>query len=367
MKLPLLLIVTPTLFFVALPSVAQAQEICTEIGGVMPLGGASLTGIASCKWNKGILTVKFLDGQSDVQEKIKKYAVEWTKHANIKFEFVTSGDADIRISFNKPGSWSYVGSCIPSTIGQNDATMNYGWLTPSIQDSEYSRVVLHEFGHALGFVHEHQSPSSNIPWNKDAVEKYYKQFGWTIAEIKENIFNRYSRNQTNGTVYDKSSIMHYSIPTSLTIGNFSTPWNANLSSLDIEFANYFYPHRFTKDRNNGTVSCNTYCGAVNGHKVVWGNEPGYCVKARREDNGSAVNCDSSAGPLSGSKQLTCFCDSGIIVRHGNNGTVTCEEFCKRTNEKCVAGWNTVTNANRHATCDHLAGDLKGPEVTCTCR
>jgi len=44
--------------------------------------------------------------------------------------------------------------------------MNYGWLRDDTQDEEYSRVVLHEFGHALGCIHEHQQPKFGRVWDK---------------------------------------------------------------------------------------------------------------------------------------------------------------------------------------------------------
>jgi serralysin len=41
-------------------------------------------------------------------------------------------------------------------------TMNYGWMTPDSSDDEVHRVVAHEFGHALGLIHEHQNPDTPI-------------------------------------------------------------------------------------------------------------------------------------------------------------------------------------------------------------
>ena len=31
-------------------------------------------------------------------------------------------------------------------------------------------TVMHEFGHALGLKHEHQSPNANIQWNMKELE-----------------------------------------------------------------------------------------------------------------------------------------------------------------------------------------------------
>ena len=62
-------------------------------------------------WDVGAtIRVRFMEGQSSVQQKVKKYALSWMEYANVNLVFVTSGDAEIRIGFNMgDGSWSYVG------------------------------------------------------------------------------------------------------------------------------------------------------------------------------------------------------------------------------------------------------------------
>jgi hypothetical protein len=60
--------------------------------------------------------------------------------------------------------------------------MNYGWLLANTPDQEYSRVVLHEFGHALGAIHEHQHPAAGIPWDKPKVYEYYARQHWSIDQ-----------------------------------------------------------------------------------------------------------------------------------------------------------------------------------------
>ncbi|MGM0889807.1 MAG: M12 family metallopeptidase [Bacillota bacterium] len=195
------------------------------------------------KWQPGRkLRVRFLDGVSDVQEKVEKYAHQWEKYANIKFIFGNDRDAEIRISFNEKGSWSYLGTdCL--SIPKDQPTMNYGWLRSDTPENEYSRVVLHEFGHALGCIHEHQNPTTNIPWDKEAVYRYYAgpPNNWTKEQVDQNLFKHYSRTITNFSTFDKKSIMLYAIPNSLTLGDYEVGWNSTLSDRDKQFIKEMYP------------------------------------------------------------------------------------------------------------------------------
>lgn len=83
-------------------------------------------------------------------------------YANITFSMVDA-NGDIRITFNPDlGSWSYVGlGCKSSKIKATDPTMNLGWIDDKSAnlDPNEKGTILHEFGHALGMMHEHQSPA----------------------------------------------------------------------------------------------------------------------------------------------------------------------------------------------------------------
>ena len=97
--------------------------------------------------------------------------------------------------------------------------MNFGWLDANTADKEYSRVVKHEFGHALGLIHEHNNPTGGIKWDKDAV---YQSLGgppnnWDKTTIDHNMFERYSKNITNYTQTDSKSIMINYIPPEWTL------------------------------------------------------------------------------------------------------------------------------------------------------
>jgi hypothetical protein len=195
-------------------------------------------------WDTGDkLRVRFLDGEPVVQQKVKAVANEWLQYVNLGFEFGNDPDAQIRISFAQKGtSWSWVGRHA-LRIAKAEPTMNYGWLTPATSDREYHRVVLHEFGHAIGMGHEHESPTAtSIPWDKEAVYAYYlRTNGWDRNQVDVQVLNRYSVSVTNFTAFDPQSIMLYPIPDELTIGSYSVGWNTQLSAIDRSFMASRYP------------------------------------------------------------------------------------------------------------------------------
>lgn len=195
-------------------------------------------------WENGRrLRIRFLDGVPEVQNRVATIAREWESLANLTLDFVNGGSSEIRISFAEEGfSWSTVGTDA-FTVPSNAATMNYGWLEPTTSLREYQRVVRHEFGHALGMIHEHQNPAAEgqIPWDEARVYAYYAQQGWTKEDVDFNIFNVYSEESTNHTAFDPTSIMQYAVPDSLTVGSFSIGWNTEFSAADTEFMRRQYP------------------------------------------------------------------------------------------------------------------------------
>jgi hypothetical protein len=157
-----------------------------------------------------------------------------------------TGDAEIRISFQAdPGSWSAVGTdaLVESYFPKYQPTMNFGWLEDNSADAEYERVVAHEFGHALGCVHEHQSPDANLPWDQEAV--YASFMGppnyWTKEEIDFNILRRYSPAGVRFTRMDPDSIMLYMFPANLFRTGEGTKENTHLSQGDKQFIAQVYP------------------------------------------------------------------------------------------------------------------------------
>ena len=198
------------------------------------------------RWESGTqVKVRFTEGDPQLQERVRAVAEEWTgpSMANLSLQFIEEGDADVRIAFQQGnGSWSYLGT-VCQQIPADEPTMNYGWLTPDSSDDELRRVVLHEFGHALGLIHEHQNPNKPIAWNRAAViaDLSGPPNNWDEATIENNIFAKYDPADLTSTPVDALSIMMYPIPASWTTDGFSADLNKELSDTDKAFIRDAYP------------------------------------------------------------------------------------------------------------------------------
>lgn len=196
-------------------------------------------------WPNGSEIVVNMWGQSDfVRSKVKQFAEEWTRYANITFKWMerdAPGDSDIRVSFDRDGYWSYIGTNCHNA-SQDQPTMNYGGMTDDMSDLEFSTAVCHEFGHALGFIHEQASPVANIQWNKPVVYEYYKRvYNWDQSAVDFNLFASAKQEDVINSRYDRTSIMQYSYDASMTLDGSSAPWNRVISDLDKVFAMRLYP------------------------------------------------------------------------------------------------------------------------------
>lgn len=154
---------------------------------------------------------------------------------NLNISFTDNiSDANVRVSFDPSGgAWSLVGT---DHLQQKDgATMNLGWFDVP--------TTIHEFGHVLGMIHEHQNPSGKkIMWDKKKVFEWAKETqGWSEETTKENIIDKYDKKSINGSNFDPLSIMLYFFPPNLTTNNKGTKQNFRLSGEDILWIHNTYP------------------------------------------------------------------------------------------------------------------------------
>jgi serralysin len=201
------------------------------------------------KWaNERTLHVRFLNGDAVQQQKCEAQAHKWEAYANIFFVFDKSPTAEIRVSFfdnmkfNDQGSWSYVGTdCLVAP--QTEPTLNLGWLDRNTDDAEWERVVVHEFGHTLGAIHEDQSPSENIKWNTKAVYAYFEgpPNNWSRQDVDDNVLTPTPKNGIEDTVFDPHSIMAYAIPPEFTLDGKGVTGGNKLSNYDKAFVLDMYP------------------------------------------------------------------------------------------------------------------------------
>lgn len=177
-------------------------------------------------WRVGTLTVSFKGGDAALHKKIADVANIWSQYGNIAFDFGhdphtggyrlwTPGDTShIRVGFDQQGYWSLVGtdSSDPQILAPGEISLNLSGFD-KVLPPDWKSVVLHEFGHALGFHHEHQSPdyACDFDW-----PKVYDYLGgppnfWPKWKVDHNL-RQLKKGNLSFSAHDKHSIMHYSFP-----------------------------------------------------------------------------------------------------------------------------------------------------------
>lgn len=181
---------------------------------------------------------------------VKKYSKWWEHHCTIKFTFDQQGEKHIRIGFGAEGGcWSQVGKNALE-IPVDERTMNLAF-NDNTSEIELQRTTLHQFGHVLGCIHEHQSPASPILWNEEAVHHDVSQGDnpWTDAMIQHNVLNINTNIPNNYIIrrFDPGSIMlskfdaHWMLNPECVGHSAGTLENHKLSPSDIRTIKEMYP------------------------------------------------------------------------------------------------------------------------------
>ena len=152
------------------------------------------------------------------------------------------------------GSWSILGT--PSRdekhVSMNLDVVQYCRELDSKQNSDWDREwagrviqrkVLHEFGHAMGFIHEHLREDAPFRVN---VSEVLKASGWDSGSA-HNVSNLWPKEQLDASPFDVSSIMIYSFDQEELMPNANgtkpprVEWVYQLSKMDQEWARKIYP------------------------------------------------------------------------------------------------------------------------------
>lgn len=189
------------------------------------------------------LRVRFLDGAPEWHERVMTSASDWTAGAALSFTVVTAGDADIRVTFSGAGNWSALGTMARETamFPPGEPTMCLAEV-PGAPPERVARLARHEFGHAIGLIHEHSSPAAGLDWNRPAILAALAgppNF-WSPDEVADNVFARYRASTTQFTAFDPHSVMLYAFPPSWTVDGLTFPENTELSTQDRAFVREIY-------------------------------------------------------------------------------------------------------------------------------
>jgi len=278
-------------FLCLLPAEARARlEFRDRYLGSLPAttGNAPSYVIASTKrWSPGsTLTVAFRGGSDLLRADIAAAAQRWVQFGNLKLSFKnangawlewaptdTTPAADIRVGFSERGYWSYVGtdSRDPIVSALTKPSLNLQQFDIE-RPGDWRTVVIHEFGHAIGFEHEHQNPvggcDDQFRWYDDPGYQYtrnvnsefipdpeghrpglYTLLGgppnrWDRAMVDQNLRQLPDSHAYEPGDFDAHSIMMYAFPAWMFVTVPSRCYsveNEDLSEKDREGAARAYP------------------------------------------------------------------------------------------------------------------------------
>lgn len=225
-------------------------EHSREFGPEISSDRSSLIVLSDNKRDAGtILHYYFFDSPSKwkgtaAQIQLTNDAFQAWSDLNIGLEFrevFSPHEAEIRIGFQKnEGHWSFLGRGVLKH-GASKRTMNL-----DSADQWNIDTAIHEIGHSLGFLHEHQNPNAGIVWDE---EKVYEALAkspnkWSRETTYNNIIRKINPETVDGSGWDMDSIMHYPLKAGLILTpeiyqNQPLEPSAGLSAKDVKMGKIF--------------------------------------------------------------------------------------------------------------------------------
>lgn len=210
------------------------------------------------RWKHTILRVCFLEDRS-ISTQVAKIASKWNNIANFTLDF---GDLDyprlcdpntpseIRITYDSwppRGHWSLIGTKSMDRKDQTTPTLKLESYDGSVRDPpkepEFTWLILHEFGHAIGFQHEYRNPLGGCD-KEFRWDDIYARWGnkeeadAQLRQVKDSSAYGFSN-------YDKQSVMRYYYPAEYFEKGMDSPCYgepvSDLSPVDKEGLRAAYP------------------------------------------------------------------------------------------------------------------------------
>lgn len=214
--------------------------------GFEPLPPEHLALLTSRYWgSKGVhLTVQFFDtSDASLKARVLSHMNAWGSFANVKFD-LTNRQGMVRIA-RTPGDgyWSYLGTDILH-VSVDQPTMNLEGFTANTSEAEFRRVVRHETGHTLGFVHEHLRREIVGRIDQRKALAYFSQTqGWTEQMVYEQVLRPLEDRLLTVNAAEQTSVMTYWFPASITVDGKAIIGGKDITDHDMELAARLYPKR----------------------------------------------------------------------------------------------------------------------------
>jgi hypothetical protein len=224
-------------------TVVTPKEQLKDASQSLVFSAITLTSALFKPGDKGTITVTFGGYQCDGCSPDASWS-QIGKHSNSVYPSMNLGFIDPPYT---PFTLNGVMYTAPASATRNycgttgPASCSAGWIPGA--------TVIHEFGHALGMLHEHQNNLQNsnpIKLDKQNVIAYYDKIGMGTSGAVTNVLDTYSCKTSGtcsyaGTKFDPYSIMLYSLPNDWVIGKNPTRANFRLSQEDIGWLKQQYP------------------------------------------------------------------------------------------------------------------------------
>jgi hypothetical protein len=195
------------------------------------------------RWAPGTtVTVGFMESvPAELANRIVETANDWYRRgANVRFA-LSQTKPMVRVTLQGSGYWSYLGTDVLS-IPANEPTLSLQGFSMATPQSEYNRVVKHEFGHTLSAPHEHMRREIVARLDPARTIAYFERTqGWTARMIQEQVLTPLDEASLMGTPADVTSIMAYTLPASITRDGKAVPGGVDINDSDAAFMARVYP------------------------------------------------------------------------------------------------------------------------------